>query len=60
MAWLKRVRLEKRLSQKQVADAIGVTQAYYSMIEAGTRTPSVQIAKRIGCIFEFSWTKFFP
>lgn len=35
------------LSQDQLASAVGVTQRYIGFIEAGDRTPSLKVAKKI-------------
>src|SRR5947209_12819701 len=43
---LKRLRLERRLSQRELA-APGVSYAYISRIEAGTRQPSVKALRRL-------------
>lgn len=56
-AWL--VNARGKLTHEEVAKLIGITRQYYSMIENGTRTPSVPIAKRIGEILGVEWTIFF-
>src|SRR5204862_4489226 len=43
---LKRLRLERRLSQRELS-APGVSYAYISRIEAGTRQPSVKALRRL-------------
>src|ERR1700733_2654118 len=43
---LKRLRLERALSQRELA-APGVSYAYISRIEAGTRQPSVKALRRL-------------
>src|SRR5579862_1545495 len=43
---LKRLRLDRGLSQRELA-APGVSYAYISRIEAGTRTPSVKALRRL-------------
>ena len=35
------------LSQDRLASAVGVTQRYIGFIEAGDRTPSLKVAKKI-------------
>ena len=44
---LKELRKEKGLSQKDVADAIGVTRGAYANYEQGTREPSLDILIKI-------------
>ena len=44
---LKEARLKRNLSQKEVADQIGVAKSTYSLYESGNREPSVQTIKKI-------------
>ena len=46
------LRSNKRLLQRQVAEACGITTSYYGMIELGTRTPTLEIAMKIAEFFE--------
>lgn len=48
--WLKEARLARKLTQKQMADAVGVTEAYYSLIESGDRQKKIDLtlALRLG------------
>jgi putative transcriptional regulator len=48
---LKELRLEKKISQNQLANAIQVTPKYISFLENGERTPSLDIAKKIASYF---------
>src|SRR3954470_24016221 len=48
---LKRLRLERGLSQRELA-APGVSYAYISRIEAGTRQPSVKALRRLAAKLE--------
>lgn len=57
--WLKHFRDNKNMTQDDVASAAEIERAYYTMIENGTRTPSVEVAKKIGQTLGFSWTIFF-
>lgn len=57
--WLKKLRLEKKLTQQNVADRSEIERSYYTMIEKGNRTPSVQVAKTIALVIGFDWTIFF-
>ena len=54
--WLKDARLKQRLTQKQMADALGITEAYYSRIECGDRQKKmdVSLAMNIGNILGMS------
>ena len=59
--WLKNIRLEKGLTQQQVAEQVGISTNYYSYIENGQRCePSknnteMKIAETLG----FDWKLFF-
>lgn len=44
---MKIARIEKDLSQEQLADAVGVTRQTISMIEAGKFNPSLQLCVSI-------------
>lgn len=57
--WLKELRERKNLKQEEVANQAEIERSYYSMIENGIRTPSVEVAKKIGLTLGFSWTNFF-
>ena len=57
--WLKELRLQKGFTQNSVAERCEIERAYYTMIESGTRTPSVTVAKSIGEAIGFDWTIFF-
>src|SRR5438270_7695159 len=48
---LKRLRLERGLSQRELASP-GVSYAYISRIEAGTRQPSVKALRRLAAKLE--------
>ena len=48
---LKELRLEKEVSQNNMAIAIGVTPKYISFLENGERTPSLNVAKKIADYF---------
>lgn len=52
-------RVKKELSQQILAEKVGISREYISMIENGERTPSVLIAKKISRILEIEWTYFF-
>ena len=44
---LRKYREVANLSQDQLASAVGVTQRYIGFIEAGDRTPSLKVPKKI-------------
>lgn len=51
--WLERARRDKGLTQAQVAEAAGITTAFYNRVEKGMHTPSVvfgiRICDAVGC-----------
>lgn len=51
---LKTLRLEKRLTQKQVADRIGLAISAVSSYESGTRYPSYDVLVKLARIFHVS------
>lgn len=51
MTKLKKLREEKKLSQKEIADILGITQQAYSRIELGKAMPSLPKAKEIANFF---------
>lgn len=55
--WLRNLRGNK--SQKDIAEACGITQQMYCWIELGERRPSVEVAKRIAAVMGFDWTRFY-
>lgn len=57
--WLKDFRLNKNLTQKELADMVGIHISMINKIELGNRTPSVKTAKDIAKILDFDWTLFF-
>ncbi len=57
--WLKSNRLEKGMTQHDVAEKANIERSYYTMIEQGKRTPSVKVAKDISEVLGFDWTIFF-
>lgn len=52
--WLRVLRLEKELSQAQVANRANISPQFYSYIEAGDRRPSPAVAKKISEVLGFS------
>ncbi|MDI9493929.1 MAG: helix-turn-helix transcriptional regulator [Bacillota bacterium] len=57
---VKEYRIEKNITQEKLAELTGVTRSYISKIETGVAKPSVPVARRIGKVLKFDWTKFFP
>ncbi|WP_239256642.1 helix-turn-helix domain-containing protein [Listeria ilorinensis] len=59
MEWLKNYRLEKKLTQQEVAKQCGIPITTYASIEQGKRRPSPERAKLIASQLGFDWTIFF-
>lgn len=53
------LRLDRGLTMKQISNELDISESYYSLIENGERRPSVSVAKRIGAVLGFDWTKFY-
>ena len=56
---LKKLRTEKGLTQEQVANESGVQRTTITMIELGENKPSIELAKKLGEIFNIPWYDFF-
>jgi len=56
---LKEKRLEKGMTQTELAEAIGTTQAAVTRFETGARQPKPSTAKKIAAVLGFSWTEFY-
>ncbi len=41
------LRKEKKLTQEQVAETVGIGQSYYSKIENGNKVPKAKVIKRL-------------
>ena len=57
--WLKNIRKSHQLTQDKVAKQANISRSYYTHIENGTKTPTVEVAKRLGKCLGFKWTYFF-
>ncbi len=53
---LKQARLRRGYTQQQAATRLGVTQAYFSMLESGGRKPSPELARKLMREYEVSPT----
>ena len=52
-------RIKKGLTQKELAEMVGITQGWLSSIESGVRKPSVTVAKKIAAALDFDWAELF-
>lgn len=57
--WLKEYREARGLTQEETAFLSGIARSYYTHIEQGTKTPSVEVAKSIAKTLKFNWVIFF-
>lgn len=57
---LKRVRLEKGLSQQAVANAVGIGIRIYQYYEAGEKEPGVHTAVKIAAALSTTVEELFP
>lgn len=56
---LKELRAQSNLTQKAVANAVGITTSYYGMIELGVRKPSLSLAMDLARFFDTSVEEIF-
>ena len=56
---LKGLRIAKGLTQEQLANECGVQRTTITMIELGENKPSIELAKKLGEIFEITWSDIF-
>jgi len=56
---LAQIRIEKGLYQKDVAQAAGVTRAFYTQVENGSRVPSIAVAKLMADVLGMTLDEFF-
>lgn len=59
MNHLKYYRLKLNLSQKDLAEKVGLKQQRYNHYERGRRELPVSVAKEIGRILEIDWWKLY-
>ena len=53
-------RKEKKMTQAELAQAVGCSQRAIAGYELEERKPSVPMAQRIGQVLGFPWTDFYP
>lgn len=58
-AEMARLRKEKKLTQTELAQILGVSQRMVAACELGERRPSAGLAQRIGTELGMPWTLFF-
>lgn len=55
---LKKIRVKKKLSQREMAKKLGVTQGAISKIEDGRENPKLSLLKSLRVEFSFNVNKF--
>jgi len=58
-AEMARLRKEKKLTQTELAQNLGVSQRMIAACELGERRPSPELAQRISAELGIKWTEFF-
>ena len=58
--WLVKIRKEKNMTQRDVAEKAKISNSYYAMIETGDRRSSVDAAQAIADVLDCDWRLFFP
>ena len=56
---LKELRMTKMITQKQLADIVGVERATIGNIENKVSQPSIKTAMTVGKYFNVDWRKFY-
>lgn len=59
MSKLKELRLQKGLSQQELAIKVNVTPKYIGFLENNERTPSLKVAKEISLVFNLPIEQIF-
>jgi putative transcriptional regulator len=58
--WLKKIRENKGMTQRDLSLKLDISESYYSLIENGERRPSPEVAQKIAAFLGgFEWTRFF-
>ena len=58
---LEKIRMEHKLSHKQMIESLGVSKAYYSMLRSGSRPVSKAIADKLKAVFVIQYeVSFLP
>ena len=52
-------RRERKLTQAELGDMIGIAQRTVAAYESGERRPSIEVAKRLGDALGFPWSALY-
>lgn len=58
MSFLKEFRKNRKLTQQEVANRLGISRSFYACIESGKRTPTLADAIKIADFYGFSLEQF--
>ena len=56
--WMKKSRLEKKLSVREIAELLGISHQHYNDIENGNRNPGIELAIKMSDFFKAPVLKF--
>lgn len=51
---IKKARIQKKMTQQEIADKSGVSRAYYADVERGRYTPSLKLLAKLGSILDIN------
>lgn len=51
--------MQKCKTQSEVAELANISRSYYTKIELGLKTPTVEVAQKIADVLNFKWVIFF-
>lgn len=54
---IRRLRLERGLSQEEVAHRVGVVSSYFGQIERGLRNPTIAVVGRVADVLQVPLTR---
>ena len=49
---IRRLRVERGLSQEEVADRIGIDTSYFGQVERGRRNPTVRVLAKVAAVLD--------
>lgn len=56
---IKKLRIERKLTMRELGEKIGVTHAHISKMESGINSPSVDLLEKLSKLFHIDMTYFF-
>lgn len=56
---LREIRGQRGWTMKDISSKIGISESYYCLIENDKRTPSVNVAKKLGDLLQIEWADFY-